>query len=148
MVENRTMDSIHRGLLKKFHTLCSKLGLDAEAKRSIVESYGVESSKDIDTHDLVDLCARLSSQLHVDDSEMSKMRKRAMAAIGGWLNTMELDSNSAFIKSIACRATGHKEFNRIPKERLRNVIYTFNNKSKDANSINELVAHILATGKN
>lgn len=148
MVENRTMDSIHRGLLKNFHTLCTKLGIDAEAKRSIVESYGVESSRDIDTHDLVDLCARLSTKLHVDDSEMSKMRKRAMAAIGGWLNAMGIESNSSFIKSIACRATGHKEFNRIPKERLRNVIYAFNNKVKDAKSIDELVTHIFASGMN
>lgn len=148
MTENRTMDGIHRGLLKKFHTLCTKLGLDAEAKRSIVGSYGVESSRDIDTHDLVDLCARLSSQLHVEDSEMSKMRKRAMAAIGGWLNAMGLESNSAFIKSIACRATGYKEFNRIPKERLRNIIYAFNNKVKDAKTIDELVTHIFAVGKN
>ena len=36
------------------------------------------------------------------------------------------------IKSIACRATGYKEFNKIPKERLRNVAHAFNYKVKDA----------------
>jgi len=28
--ENKTMDEIHRGLLKKYHTLCTVLGLSAE----------------------------------------------------------------------------------------------------------------------
>lgn len=148
MVENRTMDSIHRGLLKKFHTLCTKLGIDADAKRTIIESYGVESSRDIDTHDLVDLCARLSEQMHGKDAAADKMRKRAIAAIGGWLKTMGIERNAAFIKSIACRATGYKEFNRIPVERLRNVVYAFNNKRKDAESVDELVSKIFVTGLN
>lgn len=148
MVENRTMDGIHKGLLKKFHTLCTKLGIDAESKREIIESYGVESSRDIDTHDLVDLCARLSEQMHGKDVAADKMRKRAIAAIGGWLRTMGIERNVAFIKSIACRATGYKEFNRIPVERLRNVVYAFNNKRKDAESVDELVSKIFVTGLN
>ena len=37
MVENKTMDGIHKGLLKKFHTLCGMLGIDAEGKRAIIE---------------------------------------------------------------------------------------------------------------
>ena len=41
MAENKTMDSIHKGILKKFHTLCSVLGLSEDEKRAIVESYGV-----------------------------------------------------------------------------------------------------------
>ena len=50
MAENKTMDKIHRDILKKFHTLCSVLGLTDAEKRAIVESYGVESSRDMDTH--------------------------------------------------------------------------------------------------
>ena len=37
------MDKIHNGVLRKFHTLCSRLGLTAAEKRAIVESFGVES---------------------------------------------------------------------------------------------------------
>ena len=62
MKENKTMDTIHRQLLKKFHTLCSVLGMTADEKQSLIEAYGVESSRDIDTHDLVDICAKLSKQ--------------------------------------------------------------------------------------
>lgn len=142
MVENRTMDSIHKGLLKKFHTLCSVLGIDAEGKRTIIASYGVDSSRDIDTHDLVDLCAKLSEQAGCDGDELSRMRKRAMASIGSYLKAMSLESNVSVIKGIACRATGYKEFNKIPKERLRNLIYTFNNKVKDARNVDKMLAQI------
>ncbi len=38
--ENKTMDEIHRGLLKKYHTLCTVLGLDDEAKRAIPGKLG------------------------------------------------------------------------------------------------------------
>lgn len=142
MVENRTMDSIHKGLLKKFHTLCSVLGIDAEGKRTIIASYGVESSRDIDTHDLVDLCAKLSEQAGSDGDELSRMRRRAMASIGSYLKAMSLESNVSVIKGIACRATGYKEFNKIPKERLRNLVYTFNNKVKDARNVDKMLAQI------
>lgn len=142
MVENRTMDSIHKGLLKKFHTLCSVLGIDAEGKRTIIASYGVDSSRDIDTHDLVDLCAKLSEQAGSDGDDLSRMRKRAMASIGSYLKAMSLESNVSVIKGIACRATGYKEFNKIPKERLRNLIYTFNNKVKDARNVDKMLAQI------
>ena len=41
MKENKTMDEIHRGLLKKFHTLCSVLGMSDDEKSSLIEAYGV-----------------------------------------------------------------------------------------------------------
>lgn len=144
MTENKTMDSIHKGLLKKFHTLCSILGIDADGKRAIVESYGVESSRDIDTHDLVDLCAKLSEHMEGSDTELSKQRKRTMASIGNWLRHMKLESSAEIIKGIACRATGYAEFNKIPKERLRNVAYTFNQKVKDAEQIDKVIAEVFA----
>lgn len=140
------MDGIHKGLLKKFHTLCGMLGIDAEGKRAIIESYGVESSRDIDTHDLVDLCAKLSEQLGDADAELSKQRKRTMAAIGRWLECMKLKSSADIIKGIACRATGYKEFNKIPKERLRNVVYVFNQKIKDAEEIDKVIADVFSGG--
>ena len=36
MKENKTMDEIHRGLLKKFHTLCSLLGMTDDEKRALL----------------------------------------------------------------------------------------------------------------
>ena len=48
--ENKTMDQIHRGLLKKFHTLCSVLGLSEDQKSTLLQSWGVESSRDLSQH--------------------------------------------------------------------------------------------------
>lgn len=140
--ENKTMDEIHRGLLKKFHTLCSVLGLSAEEKAAIAESYGVESSRDIDTHDLINICAKLSAQANQKQGtgDMDKLRKRAMGAIGQYLTKSGRKSNATVIKAIACRATGHTEFNKIPRERLRNIIALFNNKVKDSEAVDKLTA--------
>ena len=130
------MDKIHNGVLRKFHTLCSRLGLTEAEKRAIVESFGVESSADIDTHALIDVCASLSKQLEGDKGDqMDKLRKRAMAAIGGYLRK---------IKGIACRSTGYQSFNKIPAERLRNLYNTFRNKQKDMDAAERIAMELLA----
>ena len=145
MAENKTMDAIHRNILKKFHTLCNVLGLTEAEKRAIVESYGVESSRDMDTHDLIDVCGKLSAQANekTGAGEMDKLRKRVMASIGGYLKVVGKESNAAVIKSIACRATGHADFNKIPRERLRNLVAAFNNKVKDAQAVSDITNAIL-----
>lgn len=145
MAENKTMDKIHRDILKKFHTLCGVLGLTETEKRAIVESYGVESSRDMDTHDLINVCGKLAEQANekAGAGEMDKLRKRVMAAIGGYLKATGKESNASMIKGIACRATGHKDFNKIPRERLRNLVAAFNNKVKDARAVNDIADALL-----
>ena len=145
MAENKTMDSIHKGILKKFHTLCSVLGLSEDEKRAIVESYGVESSRDMDTHDLINVCANLSEQANKKNGtgDLDKLRKRVMAAIGSYLHSVGKESNASIIKGIACRATEYEEFNKIPRERLRNLIATFNNKVKDKQGVNDVLASMM-----
>lgn len=145
MAENKTMDSIHKGILKKFHTLCSVLGLSEDEKRAIVESYGVESSRDMDTHDLINVCANLSDQVNKKNGtgDLDKLRKRVMAAIGSYLHSVGKERNASVIKGIACRATGYEEFNKIPRERLRNLIATFNNKVKDKQGVNDVLASMM-----
>lgn len=143
--ENKTMDQIHRGLLKKFHTLCSVLGLTDDQKKDILSSWGVESSRDLDQHQLIDICAKLSEQANQKNgtASLDKLRKRAIAAIGGWLRETYQSQGISKIKGIACRATGYDDFNKIPKERLCNLIATFNNKVKDARSIDEIANAVL-----
>ena len=53
------------------------------------------------------------------------------------------DFNATVIKGIACRATGHTDFNRIPRERLRNLVGLFNNKVKDAQAVNDIADALL-----
>ena len=143
--ENKTMDQIHRGLLKKFHTLCTVLGLDNEVKRAMLASWGVESSRDLSQHQLIDICAKLSEQVdHTQGTvRLDKLRKQVIAAIGRWLRETEQTENLSKIKGIAMRASGYNDFNKIPRERLRNLIATFNNKVKDARAVDALTDALL-----
>lgn len=144
---DNTMNEIHNGLLRKFHTLCGRLGLTDAEKRVIVESFGVDSSKDIDTHDLINICASLSARLAGGKIEkMDKLRKRVIAAIGGYLRATRHESSIETIKSIACRATGYADFNKIPAERLQNVYNTFRNKQKDIDAVERLTIELLIQG--
>lgn len=139
------MDQIHKGLVKKYHTLCTVLGLDDEAKSAILTSWGVESSRDLTQHQLIDICAKLSSQ--VDEKQgtarLDKLRKQVIAAIGGWLRETGQSEGLSKIKGIAMRASGYDDFNKIPRERLRNLIATFNNKVKDARAVDALTNALL-----
>ncbi len=139
------MDQIHRGLVKKFHTLCTVLGLDEEAKRAILASWGVESSRDLDQHQLIDICAKLSEQVDhkPGTARLDKLRKQVIAAIGRWLRETGQAESLAKIKGIAERASGYADFNKIPRERLRNLIATFNNKVKDARAVDALTDALL-----
>ncbi len=143
--ENRTMDQIHRDLLRKFHTLCSVLGYDEETKRAVLSSWGVESSRELDQHQLIDICAKMSAQVNEKQgtARLDKLRKQAMASIGGWLRQTGQTEGLSKIKGIAMRATGYEDFNKIPRERLRNLIATFNNKVKDARAIDALTDSLL-----
>lgn len=135
------MDDIHKKILKKFHTLCGVCGMTNDEKAALVASYGVESSADIDTHDLIDLCAKL--QKEAGQADMNRLRKRAMAAIGGWLRLTGQHENSALIQGIACRATGYDSFNHIPAERLRNLYSCFTNKQKDIKTVDNITDEML-----
>jgi hypothetical protein len=140
----KTMDKIHNGILRKFHALCGRLGLTGDEKHVIVSSYGAESSADLDTHDLINICAALEKRLgDGKDDEMDRLRKRAMASIGGYLRVVNYESNAAIIKAIACRVTGHDSFNKIPAERLRNLYNTFLNKQKDINAAEQVAQFFL-----
>ena len=145
MAENKTMDQIHRGLLKKFHTLCSVLGITNDQKKDLLASWDVESSRDLTQHQLIDICAKLSEQVNHKNgtASLDKLRKQVIAAIGSWLRETYQSQGISKIKGIACRATGYDDFNKIPRERLRNLIATFNNKTKDKKSVDALTDAIL-----
>ena len=144
----KTMDKIHDSILRKYHALCGRLGLTVDEKHAIIEAYGVTSSADLDTHDLINICAALENELRGGkEGEMDRLRKRAMAAIGGYLRQVNRASNAEIIKGIACRVTGHESFNKIPAERLRNVYYAFLNKQKDIAGAERLALEYFGTSR-
>ena len=136
------MDRLHQQVIRRYHTLCNLLNLTDEDRLALLSPYGCASSVDMETRDLLDVCGALSRELdkRTEGVAIDKLRKRVMAAIGGWLTLEGKQSSIALIKAIACRATGYRSFNKIPRERLRNLIRLFNNKTKDAKRVEELRA--------
>jgi len=127
-----------KNLLKRFHTVCSKNGLKSEDKTAICMSYGVRSSKDLDEMQLAKIINKL-------DSDGDVWRKRVMAAIGGWLNAVNIDQDAKTIKGIACRSAGYKYFNGIPVSRLRSIYYEFRNKSKTSQNAQAIKNEIISS---
>jgi hypothetical protein len=130
-----TTDKHHTWLLRRFHTLCSRLGLASYTKIAMIESYGVTSSRDLNCQQLEELCKKLEFELNPELRSLDEWRKRVMASIGGWLRQTGHEQNAQLIKSIACRATGSDSYNCIPKERLINIYYAFLNKQKDFSAV-------------
>ena len=100
----------------------------------------------METHDLIDVCASLAKELdkRTEGADISKLRKRVMAAIGAYLRSEGRFESPSIIKGIACRATGYRSFNKIPRERLRNLIGLFNDKVKDKRAVEAITAEELA----
>ncbi len=130
-------------LLKKFHTLCARLNMDADMKLALISGYGVESSKDLTNAELLELCDHLNEILNPEDAKTDKMRKRVIAAIGGWLRMIgKGDDGINYIKGVACQAAKVDNFNKIPLERLTTIYNMFLRKQKDAKSVNEVAGKI------
>lgn len=132
-------------LLKRFHTLCTKLAVTTYEKEAIISSFGCVSSRDMTIAQLQYACDCLDKRLNPELVEIDKWRKRVMGAIGGWLRIMSVEQTAEKIKSIACRATNHDTFNAIPKERLVNVYYAFLKKQKDFKAVGGIVKDELET---
>ncbi|MDR3226821.1 MAG: hypothetical protein LBT56_04025, partial [Prevotellaceae bacterium] len=130
-MKTNIIDKQQKWLLKKFHTLCGRLGMSTEEKRAMIfDNFGVESSADISINELLTICFALEKQLNPDLQELDRWRKRAMAAIGGYLQATGQQNTCDKIKAIACRASGYDNFNKIPKQRLIDIYYAFKNKQK------------------
>ncbi len=119
------------GLIKKFHTLLGKNGIGADGKEAILSGYGVESSKDLEISELVDICEILDKKANPSFYDADVWRKRVIAAIGGYLRSMGKEQNIDLIKSIACRAASRDRFNDIPTERLKSLYNAFKHRKND-----------------
>lgn len=133
-----TTDQQTGALLKKFHTMCTKAGLSSDEKYLMVSAFGHNSSRDMSLSELLRACDLLDAKMNPQLAEIDHWRKRVMAAIGGWLKVMSVESNAEKIKAIACRASAYASFNEIPRERLNNLYYAFLKKQKDFKRVNNI----------
>lgn len=131
----------HTGLIKKFHTLCSRAGIGNDEKElMLIDNFGKRSSRDLMFCELITICIQLERQLNPELQEMDKLRKRLMASVFEWGKSMGLVLDVVKVKKIAARAAKRDNFNDIPKEQLRSLYAAFNKKKKDLNAVEEFTA--------
>lgn len=133
------MDKVQRDLIRKYHAVAASAGLSESERYAILSSYGVESSRDLTQHQLIDVIATISSNLN---EHQDRLRKRLIASIGRYLRTAGYAENIDTIKATAVRASGYDSFNKIPPERMRSLIFAFNHKVRDLESVNEITEEL------
>jgi hypothetical protein len=130
-------------LRAKLHVLKNKIGInDDEYRAMLAGAFGVESSVDLNAHQLIDLINTLERKTDSSIDELDQWRKRVIAAVAGYLKSTGKDSNIDLIKAVACRAAGCGRFNAISKQHLISVYYAFKNKQKIAKNVEEITADI------
>lgn len=134
------MDKTKTLILKKFHTMCGKAGINEDQKREMIAAYGVSSSRDLTARELLDLCDAIDGVMNKEAVETDKWRKRIIASIFGWRKAMGKETSMTEVKAIACRAADVEYFNAIPLERLRSLYYAFSKKTKDLQFVEKLTA--------
>lgn len=132
------MEKEKKRLVKRFHTLLGKAGIDDDGKRDILSAYGVKSSLDLDCRGLMEVCDRLTTLTTPGLAEADRWRKRVMAAIFSYCQEMKREATMDEVKAIACRAAGTKSFNRIPVDRLRSLYNAFKQRTKDLQTVDRM----------
>jgi hypothetical protein len=131
-------EKIQKNLIKKFHTLLSRAGINNDEKLTILAAYGASSSKMLNVSELMEICDKIQSLMNPEIGEMDKWRKRVIASIAGYLEMSGIEHNMYKVKAIACRASGHKFFNSIPKQDLISVYNAFKNKQKISKNVEKM----------
>ncbi|WP_346856545.1 hypothetical protein [uncultured Draconibacterium sp.] len=124
-----------RKLIQRFHIGLKEGGM-MKQKPSILESFGVESSKELTEEELQHAIDSLTG-------EADKWRKRLIAAIFNWCAAINYQVDINGVKAIASRASGYKNFNAIPVSRLRDLYYGWIKKSRTRTSVADFKEQVL-----
>ena len=128
-------DPLRGSLIKRYHVLANLLGMGTEERAQMLcDNYGVDSSTQMTTTDLVSICSKLQARVTAIQKEDNTdlLRKRLIGAIGGYLEAIGQDRNDTDkIKRIACRSAETKSFNAIPKRKLTSIYAAFTRRTKD-----------------
>jgi hypothetical protein len=148
-----TKDLTHKNLVKRFHTLLSKYGVKNEEKMSLLSAFGVSSSLNLSIEQLIEVCDALdkpreTKKKHNDDESM--WRKRLMAAIYSWRESLGAPATEEQVKAIACQAAEipkgyplNVRFNAIPIADLRTLYNAFRAMAKKVANVSELTQEMI-----
>lgn len=130
---NTDINILHRQVVKRYHTLASKLKLTDNDKAAIMSSYGAESSLDLTTSQLTQVCETLQRMLNNRvakgvDEELDKLRKRCIACMCRYIKARDIQTDNVinYAKQIACRSAKKSHFNKLTASELNGVIGYFN----------------------
>ena len=127
-------------LIREFHILLHRLGIDEIGKEGILAGYGVDSSTELNEAALTEICDRLNEELRKSGQEVKASpkkgdleRKRLKVAIGQLLAAQGKIKADGWgieewnlIKGTACRAAKVSRMDDIPASKCRGLIYEFN----------------------
>ncbi len=85
------------------------------------------SARELTKQELHELCAVLNKNA----LQLDKKRKRVIAVIFGMLEKMNRKVTIDYVKGMACRAAGEKDFNSITSTRLDSLYNAFLHRQKD-----------------
>ena len=127
-------------LIREFHILLHRLGIDDIGKEGILAGYGVDSSTELGSVELNEICDRLNDELRKRGQEVKASpkkgdleRKRLKVAIGKLLAAQGKIKADGWgivewnmIAGTACRAAKVSRMEDIPTSKCRGLIYEFN----------------------
>lgn len=126
--------------IREFHILLHRLGIDDIGKEGILAGYGVDSSTELGSVELNEICDRLNDELRKRGQEAKVApkkgdleRKRLKVAIGKLLAAQGKIKADGWgivewnmIAGTACRAAKVSRMDDIPASKCRGLIYEFN----------------------
>ncbi len=138
----------------KFYVLLKQMGISTEDKRDFIIDY-----TDGVTDSLTELWEKYPAfytemirhmeasvkqiKANHNSDELHKLRRQVFGAVGGWLKLVGRKGNSELIKSIACRSASKDNFNKLTKEELRKVSFTFSKAQKVWKNGNQEMTRLL-----
>lgn len=134
------IDISEKHLRTQLHAIKARLRMSDDEYRAMLHvTYKVESSTELNAHQLIDLIHTLQQHLP-QDSELEKARRRCAASIMAWFRATGYQPKdmTAAIRATACRAAEVDNWFRIGKEKLTAIGAAFSKKAKVTENVKEM----------
>lgn len=134
------IDISEKHLRTQLHAIKARLRMsDDEYRAMLHDTYKVESSTELNAHQLIDLIHTLQQHLP-QDSELEKARRRCAASIMAWFRATgyQPEDMTAAVRATACRAAEVENWFRIGKEKLTAIGAAFSKKAKVTENVQSM----------
>jgi len=126
-------------LIKKYHVLIGKTGMNDDDKRTLLSQWDVTSSKEMSIDQLLQLCNLLEKFTSPEDSELVKWQKWSRDMVKSYGKSLGVNYTDGYAEAIICRSTGKNSFNSISKNRLVGIYNQFKKAKNDKSIIQNII---------